>query len=408
MIRLITATPGSGKTCLVVEWLLREIDKGFYKSYYCNINGLNVAGVRPLLDDWREVPDDKKPALIIVDEAQYHDAFMKETTKDNKIGKDLSTHRHYGTDFWLITQSPKLLNPYVIENTGEHVHLYRPRKKKTVTVYWWSYAVTNLTKSNFKLADDEQKWRLNPQMFDYYKSTVAVTDGKARTSQRVVTAMIMGALFLGVIYFFVHRGSVAYEKMQRGDNNPIAINKDALPPTQAQPQQKVENVDFDCRKAENLDKKECKDYMNKKTEDHADLLPVNYDPNKPYDVEVKQPYKVLNQPRFSGCMKKGSVYVAYTEQGTILKDVSQSDCKRLLNDGDRPYDYFGNHAVKQQQEKTVVNDYENIKKVREAEADQQSKDAYSENLLVKDSRNMMSDDHKFKNYENVRQQYEQH
>ena len=27
MIRLITATPGSGKTCLVVEWLLKEIDK---------------------------------------------------------------------------------------------------------------------------------------------------------------------------------------------------------------------------------------------------------------------------------------------------------------------------------------------------------------------------------------------
>ncbi|STZ03003.1 hypothetical protein [Moraxella equi] len=32
MIRLITSTPGSGKTCLVMEWLLREIEKGFYTN----------------------------------------------------------------------------------------------------------------------------------------------------------------------------------------------------------------------------------------------------------------------------------------------------------------------------------------------------------------------------------------
>ena len=135
MIRLITATPGSGKTCMVIEWLLKELDKGFYKSIYANINGLKIMGIHPLLDDWRKVPDEHKPCLYIVDEAQYHQEFMKETTKANEVGKALSTHRHFGIDFWLITQSPKLLNPYVIENTGEHVHLYRPKKSKSVTVY---------------------------------------------------------------------------------------------------------------------------------------------------------------------------------------------------------------------------------------------------------------------------------
>lgn len=232
MIRLITATPGSGKTCIVVEWLLREIDKGFYKSYYCNINGLQVCGVRPLLDDWRTVPDDKKPALIIVDEAQYHDEFMKETTKSNEIGKALSTHRHYGVDFWLITQSPKLLNSYVLENTGEHVHLYRPRKKKTVTVYWWSYAVTNLVKSNFKLADDERKWRLNPLMFQYYKSTVAVTDGETRTSHRTVSSLITAAAMLLVIAYFVNGGVKAFEQSQHDNKDTVlAVDKEKLPAT---------------------------------------------------------------------------------------------------------------------------------------------------------------------------------
>lgn len=221
MIRMITATPGSGKTCIVIEWLLREIDKGFYKSYYSNINGLKICGIRPLLDDWREVPEDKKPALIIVDEAQYHTEFMKETKTTNDIGKALSTHRHYGTDFWLITQSPKLLNSYVIENVGEHVHLFRPRKKKTVTVYWWSYAVTNMSKSNFKDADDVQKWRLNPHMFDYYKSTVAVTDSQSRISQRNVTVYITCAIIFCVIGVYVKNGLASFEKMQHSEETTV-------------------------------------------------------------------------------------------------------------------------------------------------------------------------------------------
>ena len=96
----------------------------------------------------------------------------------------------------------KLLNSYVLENVGEHVHLYRPQKKKTVNVYWWSYAQSSLTKTAFKSADDMQKWRLNPQVFDYYKSTSQVTDSKARTSQKVISTVITGIIILVGIGFF--------------------------------------------------------------------------------------------------------------------------------------------------------------------------------------------------------------
>ena len=236
MIRLITATPGSGKTCLVVEWLLKEVDRQFYKEFYTNIEDLRIVGFKPLPPeaDWRTLnpnkDKDEPPKLMVVDEAQYFDAFMKET-KQNAIGKDLSTHRHYGIDLWIITQSPKLLNSYVLENVGEHVHLYRPQKKKTVNVYWWSYAQSSLTKSAFKSADDMQKWRLNPAVFDYYKSTSQVTDSKARVSQKVVSTIITGIIILVGIGFFVNNGLKSFQAMQhkKGSDGVLNIDTKQLP-----------------------------------------------------------------------------------------------------------------------------------------------------------------------------------
>ena len=72
MIRLVTATPGSGKTCMVIECLLKEVDKGFYKSIYSNIAGLRIMGIKPLLSDRSDVPDEDKPCHYIEDEAHYN------------------------------------------------------------------------------------------------------------------------------------------------------------------------------------------------------------------------------------------------------------------------------------------------------------------------------------------------
>lgn len=362
MIRLVTATPGSGKTCMVIEWLLKELDKGFYKSIYANIEGLKIMGIHKLLDDWRNVPDDHKPCLYIVDEAQYHPEFMKETTKANEIGKALSTHRHYGIDFWLITQSPKLLNPYVIENTGEHVHLYRPKKAKTVTVYWWSYAVTNLTKSNFKQADDMQKWRLNPAMFDYYKSTVAVTDGKKRISHRNVSAWITFGVIMLVIFYFIKSGASAMQEMQHAEqkkeqpkessSNPFSTNYDskAVVPQDF-------NADQECRKAVNVEKPECIEWFNNLSKTGSSVTSsgqivqaVSYNPNKPYDFDYQPTVQPTDFPRMSGVIKLSSGrLMAVDQQGNYMPEISARDCQRWL-EGYRPFNYFAKEQQLQSQQ----------------------------------------------------------
>ncbi|STZ04722.1 zonular occludens toxin domain-containing protein [Moraxella equi] len=321
MIRLITSTPGSGKTCLVMEWLLREIEKGFYKEFYSNIEGIKVAGVRPLPEnaDWRQLNPNKDPneppKLIIIDEYQYFDAFMKENrSAHNRIGKDLSTHRHYGIDIWFITQSTKLLNDYVLENVGEHVHVHRPKKKKTVDVYWWSYCQKSLSKTAFKDADDKQKWHINENMFPLYKSTSAVTDGKARTSQKTVSAVITFAITAIILTAIILNGMESYTQMS---GNPF---DDVAQKTQLQDT----SVDFI---KEQDDTATTQDQQDQQEQENRRVYLLAQD--LPQDYEIRRTEPML---QVRGVMQMGGKCLAYNAYGDVMT-LSPTDCKDYVGTG---------------------------------------------------------------------------
>ena len=107
-------------------------------------------------------------------------------------------------------------------------------------------------------------------------------------------------------------------------------------------------TDVDCRKGVNVDKPECIEYFNRISRT-GESVGVAYNPSKPYeDSEIQDnlTYQVTAKPVFSGCMKTGSKYQAYTQQGTKL-DVSQADCERLIQDNDRPFNYFASSSKEQ-------------------------------------------------------------
>ena len=80
--------------------------------------------------------------------------------------------------------------------------------------------------------------------------------------------------------------------------------------------------------------------LEQSTGNNMQTVVMQYNANKPFDTVYEPNFQPTDFPRFSGCMKQNGKYVAYTQQGTILKDVSQADCQRVVEQGDRPFDYF--------------------------------------------------------------------
>ena len=104
------------------------------------------------------------------------------------------------------------------------------------------------------------------------------------------------------------------------------------------------NLDQDCRKAINVEKPECVEWFNQLSSGSKSINPsvqtVSYNPSSPYDnLSQNLTYEITSKPVFSGCAKFNGKYYGYTEQGTKLP-VSKSDCVKLIEDGDRPYNYF--------------------------------------------------------------------
>ncbi|MDP1614480.1 MAG: zonular occludens toxin domain-containing protein [Methylococcales bacterium] len=147
MIRLFTGGPGTGKTAFMLDELIkfrknepnREVYihgvrnlRGFAheviycKSQLCDIcRSVYPVGEIPehvkLVENWHQW---KEPgALIVVDEVQriWRPRASGGAPPDSVSA--LETHRHYGVDFWLISQGPHLFDNFIRLLIGSHVHL---------------------------------------------------------------------------------------------------------------------------------------------------------------------------------------------------------------------------------------------------------------------------------------------
>ena len=193
MITLITAVPGSGKSLYMVGRILKWLEEG--RAVYANINGLNIPGVHPSPDDWRDTPEG---SVVIYDECQephlYPSNAKPGEVTDPRL-KAMEKHRHTGHDLVFATQSPTFVHHHVRKLVGEHIHLYRPNGMQGANIYTWSgFACTDPNDRREQERADHQLWKFPREHFNLYKSATVHTH-KFRFPRKI--GILLGIIALG-------------------------------------------------------------------------------------------------------------------------------------------------------------------------------------------------------------------
>ncbi|MBY3624735.1 hypothetical protein HGO21_35140 [Acinetobacter sp. CUI P1] len=311
------------------------------RTIYTNIKALKIDYARALVIDWRKCPDG---SILVIDEVQLVPPYNDNKNKNDDIVQELTIHRHRGFDFWFITQSPSYLHPTIKELISCHLHITRPYWR-TPKVYQYGslrqYPNTLINKLNC-----ESKFSFKPKdsIFKLYKST-SIDTSKKRTPAGLYVFGFFILVAISIFLYGLSGGSGFLGHFFGSDEKKMEVKKETSTSQTSNVSTSDPNVkiNFDpnseCRKAINVEKPECVKWFDTFKTDKQENATVSYDPEQPYLTQSNLTYNVTSKPLFSGCAKFNGKYYAYTQQGTRL-DVSSEDCKRLIDDGDRPFNYF--------------------------------------------------------------------
>jgi len=202
-IKLVTGTPGAGKTLTALQDALTQVGVDFGLSdplaewdrgtiptrpvYFCNIRGLDPR--LPTIEtpwDWESCPDG---SLIVVDEAWEFFGKQLRNADDPRV-LNLAKHRHRGFDFIWTSQAPSQLISAVRDLVGSHVHVTRKFGTETTIRYEWPHVQESPNGQTAKAQAIEQVWRYPPKLFPIYESATL------HTVKRKIPAKIIAALVL--------------------------------------------------------------------------------------------------------------------------------------------------------------------------------------------------------------------
>lgn len=374
-IYLIVGQPRHGKSQFAAKMayeyheknieIQKRIDSGKFnpqidivREIYSDIEGHaeKCDFIKPAPKDWRDVPDN---SIIFMDEIHKRPEY---TDSDGKMSQnpmivDLTTHGHQNKDIILMTQDPQRLNKGIRALVEKMYLVKRPvQKPNFATIYeferWlrdpWQAAASTRT-VNYQ---DSYKFFYKKKWQDMYTSASAHTSIQFKIQSKFIYAIIAIVVLMSASWFLFTKsggdklarnaiGGMTGQKVLPGENQQSSLK-------QQDTANNLQNLDVECRKGVNVEKPECVKWFDQITKNGSSVstgdnghATVAYNPSQPFDDDIQKSlsYEVTAKPVFSGCMKTGSKYQAYTQQGTKL-DVSQADCERLIKDNDRPFNYF--------------------------------------------------------------------
>lgn len=323
MISLFSGTPGAGKTCYIVAYLLKLQDKDNLPPLYQHgIKGLKIPHVylfcespqcrtctelrelTPVEDrlyakDWdTDVPSG---SLIVLDEVQLIFRARGSSTKPPPGVVAMETHRHQGIDMLLASQSPKLIDSNVREFVSRHVHL-----KSTILwrkSYEWPECNLDVKRTNNAVVG---KYSLPKRAFDQYVSA------ELHTKQARKIPWQIYLIIPGVIYF-IYLISKIYTDTFADD--PV-VTSSLGSSTQQLASSNTTNTDY---------------------------LPTKFDfePTISLVLESAPAYQSLVQvqdfPRIAACMSKPKRCTCYTQQNTVYPTTYET-CMDFI--GKRTFDPY--------------------------------------------------------------------
>jgi hypothetical protein len=222
VLRIITGSPGSGKTYYAMYYLSKFISYDEYLSAYIlptdtiiisNIEGMKVnhLKVEDLLknyfsyDGFKAYMESKgyKRCLLIVDEAQRYFANLK----DNEQFFFFEYHRHLGLDILLICQVQTSLPKRLVE-LSEFVINAKPRSIKIAGFQYDFCDPVSKNKLFTKTIKPKQ------EVFNLYQSFVIdeTVKPKSIARQKFIVGLSMAVCMLAFAFYFVQNGFALSKK----------------------------------------------------------------------------------------------------------------------------------------------------------------------------------------------------
>ncbi len=341
MIILQTGVPGSGKTASVVNLLMTDetythfTDKdGIKKQRPLFVNGINELQVpHQLLDDEqiRSQPlQDFLPygSLVIIDEAQRLMGTRSAASKVPEFIEALAMHRHHGLDIVLITQHPSFLDPFVRKLVQRHMHI--SIKAVGRKLYEWNECVDQPDSPTNIARAIERQFTLPKKTFGMYKSAEVHT----KVSRRIPKSLVFLILFLPVLFWF---GLNTFGRLKaKYSSEPVKVEQQETAKSQTSSQGMLNNQNAT--------------YNNS-------LRPEMFAPTIPEKPESKPLYDSVRQvktfERVAGCVKSSNSCNCYSQQGTILVEISENRCLKYVKDG-LPFNPYKDESQAQQAEMNQV------------------------------------------------------
>lgn len=256
MITIISGTPGSGKTSLVVDLIMDQLKTGrkvytygipdlllnvsksgdpccwhdgswlqidAYDPKTCEANGLDSSWyprgipegmhVKEYLKTRKTPPD--AGALIIIDEAHIKFPQRASGKVPPPFIEALNVHRHQGLDFWFLTQKPSFLDPFVRGLCSQHIHLSLNAFSFTgarVKYVWAEYQET--VNRTSKMLASRSAYKPPSHVFPLYASATLHTKLDQSMPSILKAFIVVLLLFFIMVGFAVSRVSARKQQIE--------------------------------------------------------------------------------------------------------------------------------------------------------------------------------------------------